>query len=127
MAITVDRIIGKGITVDFGGITTDWSDYDLTYGGSEDGANAADAENDQVVLTKEIFSGNVKGLMGSNNNGGTLPVRGDVITLTALKGADAILPDMSSYGDITVTSVNYSGGAGPHTFTMNFRSGVLTT
>jgi len=126
MALTQPRYIGRDLTITADGAKTIWNTFSITIRDNTEDATASDSTLDEIVRTTEILEGECTGFVGSVNNAGTLPAKGDAITdLAVAAGADTLLPTITGFTNIKVTDVTYDFARGPATFRFAFRSGVL--
>ena len=126
MALTTARIIGRDVAITCDGSKTIWSTATLDFNSTTEDATAADSTISEDVFTTKRLKLTLTGLLGSVNNGGTLPAVGATISDLAVKvGTDSILPDLTDYTDIKVTDVKYEAKKGPATWSVEAMSGLL--
>lgn len=126
MALNTEKIVGHQLDVTASGDITDWQDFGITITDNTSDATGSDSTQDEVVVETERLELECSGFLGSANNGGTLPAKGDLITDLAVKvGADSVLPNISRFSNIRITEVKYDFKKGPANFSFKARSGVL--
>jgi hypothetical protein len=128
-----ERVVGHLITIGHkiddaasASELTDWDTVGFTERDNTSDAGGSDSTQDEVVVETEILEIDASGFLGSSNNAGTLPQKGDLLTLiTAKVGTDSIIPDYSRYQNVRITEAKYDLAKGAGKFSWKARSGVL--
>lgn len=128
MAITNERIVGYDVGgVKIGQWYYDWQTIELVVDEDRSNAKGSDSNKKATVSTATGMTLTLKGLLGTNNNGSTLPLVNDPVDMTdatiAVDG-DALMPDILAYTDYVVIgpkTMSLQDGAGE--FTIIVQSG----